>query len=124
MRSIHSSGSSIESLLFSLLKINRIRATKHPANYFGNPDFIIKKIKIVGFVDSCFWHGCRRHFRLPKSNTDYWKKKICRNIARDREVSIYYRKKSWKIIRIWEHDLKNASGQNAIINKIQKLLKQ
>ena len=57
-------------------------------------------------TDSCFWHGCKKHCRIPAVRKKYWTEKIVRNKERDKEVSKYYKKQSWKIFRIWEHDLK------------------
>ena len=74
---------------------------------FGKPDFINYKKKIVVFIDGCFWHGCPEHFRKSKSNIKYWKNKIKKNILRDREINFAYKNSGWKIIRIWEHKLKN-----------------
>ena len=76
------------------------------ANLYGKPDISIKKYKIVIFIDSCFWHYCPVHGNMPKSNKDYWEKKLERNIQRDIEVNQYYIDKGWNILRVWEHDLK------------------
>jgi DNA mismatch endonuclease, patch repair protein len=76
------------------------------ANLYGKPDISIKKYKIVIFIDSCFWHCCPVHGNMPKSNKDYWEKKLERNIQRDIEVNQYYIDKGWNILRVWEHDLK------------------
>ncbi|WP_410989180.1 very short patch repair endonuclease [Bacillus cereus] len=73
---------------------------------FGKPDIAIKKYKVVIFIDSCFWHVCPEHGNIPKSNQDYWLKKLARNQERDKEVNDYYRQSSWHILRIWEHELK------------------
>ena len=75
--------------------------------------------KLVIFIDSCFWHGCKRHFRVPKSNKLYWQLKIEKNKNRDKEVTKFYKKHGWIILRFWEHDLKNA---NKIIEKIRTIL--
>jgi len=61
----------------------------------------------VIFIDSCFWHGCEKHGQLPKSNQDFWAKKIKGNLERDRKVSEYYMKNGWNILRVWEHQLKD-----------------
>jgi DNA mismatch endonuclease (patch repair protein) len=71
----------------------------------GKPDLIFPKHKIVVFVDGCFWHGCPKHFRTPKSNKNYWDQKIVRNTERDREVSAKLKEMGYKVIRVWEHDV-------------------
>lgn len=96
------------------------RFRKNVKSLFGKPDIAIKKFKVVIFVDSCFWHGCKDHFKIPKKNPDYWLKKINRNIQRDQAVTDYYKSKKWNIIRIWEHDLKSNSA--VIIEDISNFL--
>lgn len=84
--------------------------SKNSTKYFGKPDVILKKYKTVIFIDSCFWHGCEKHGSLPSTRKNFWKRKIVRNRQRDKEVSAYYKKSGWKIIRIWEHDVKKIKG--------------
>lgn len=76
------------------------------AKMFGKPDISIKKYKIVIFIDSCFWHCCPIHGNMPKSNQEYWTKKLARNVSRDKEVNQYYQENGWKVMRIWEHEFK------------------
>lgn len=70
------------------------RYRKNSTKYFGKPDLVLKKYKTVIFIDSCFWHGCKRHCRMPSTNKKYWTDKIERNKTRDKEVDRYYRVKS------------------------------
>ena len=94
------------------------RYSKNPTKYFGKPDLVLKKHKIVIFVDSCFWHGCKRHCRLPATRKKYWTEKIERNKQRDKEVNRHYKKIGWKVIRVWEHNL--LKDFNKTIEKIIK----
>jgi len=98
------------------------RYRKNPTKYFGKPDLVLKKYKTVIFVDSCFWHGCKRHCRLPSTRKKYWIEKIERNKKRDKEVSRHYKKRGWKIFRIWEHELKRERGARTL-KAIQSKLK-
>lgn len=98
------------------------RYSKNSAKYFGKPDLVLKKHKTVIFIDSCFWHGCKKHCRMPATNKKYWVNKIERNKSRDKEVNKYYKKSDWKIIRIWEHDVLKNSDKTVI--KIVEFLKQ
>lgn len=82
------------------------RYLKNSKRYFGTPDVVLPKHKTVVFIDSCFWHGCKKHCRIPSSRKEYWNDKINRNRKRDKTVNRYYRDIQWQIIRIWEHDLK------------------
>ena len=82
------------------------RYSKNSTKYFGKPDIVLLKYQTVIFIDSCFWHGCKRHGSIPETRKKFWTEKIERNKSRDKEVSRHYKKNGWKVIRIWEHDLK------------------
>lgn len=88
-----------------------IRFRKNTRSLFGTPDISIKKYKIVIFVDSCFWHVCPVHGNRPKSNQEFWDKKLLRNQQRDKEVTEFYLEKGWHIKRIWEHEIKKDMNQ-------------
>ncbi len=118
MSSVKSSNTGLEKNLFSLLKKNGVgNFTKHPKNIPGKPDLAFKKLKIAVFIDSCFWHGCPSHLRMPKSNRGYWTAKIERNIARDKEVRALLRRNGWSVLQIWEHDL---AREKKYIGKIKR----
>jgi DNA mismatch endonuclease (patch repair protein) len=72
----------------------------------GKPDIAFVRARVVVFIDSCFWHGCPQHLRMPASNRDYWEKKINKNIERDMKNNKYYENSGWTLIRLWEHELK------------------
>lgn len=84
------------------------RFRRNQKSLFGKPDISIKKYKIVIFIDSCFWHCCPIHSNMPKSNTDYWRNKLKRNVERDKIVTDYYLERNWNILRIWEHSFKQS----------------
>lgn len=106
MSKIKSKETKLEKDFRKLLWKEGIRYRKNSSKHFGKPDIVIASKKIVIFIDSCFWHGCKKHCRIPEVNRDYWVKKIARNKERDREVNRHYKKLGWKILRIWEHDIK------------------
>ena len=54
------------------------------------------------FVDGCFWHACPRHATMPANNRPFWKAKLTRNAARDRDVTRTLRKTGWRVLRVWE----------------------
>jgi len=93
------------------------RYRKNSTKYFGKPDMVLPKYKTAIFIDSCFWHGCKRHCRLPAARKKYWTTKIERNKERDKEVNRYYKKIGWKVIRVWEHEIKKKT--DAVIRKIK-----
>jgi DNA mismatch endonuclease (patch repair protein) len=99
------------------------RYRKNVSGYFGKPDVLLRKYKLVIFTDSCFWHGCPRHFRMPATNKKYWKEKIERNRTRDRAVNRHYKKMGWKVFRIWEHNFKDNLPKNIqkVIDYLRKI---
>ena len=96
------------------------RYRKNPTKYFGKPDIVLPKHKTVIFIDSCFWHGCKKHCRIPAVRRNYWMQKISKNVARDKEVVRHYKKQGWKIFRIWEHEIKGDI--KTALRKITSLL--
>lgn len=106
----------VRKFLFSKGLRYRLNSRKLP----GSPDIVLKKYKTVIFVDGCFWHGHEgcKYFRLPKSNTLFWKAKITRNIERDMETTQALKDFGWKVIRIWECELRNKSSREAALNKL------
>lgn len=72
----------------------------------GRPDIVFPRKKIAIFIDGCFWHKCPECFIKPETNRGFWNKKINSNIKRDDIVNSELKEKGWKIIRIWEHELR------------------
>jgi DNA mismatch endonuclease (patch repair protein) len=85
----------------------------------GSPDFVFPAQRVAIFLDSCFWHGCRMHLRMPKSRVDYWRRKIATNRDRDRRQTQELRARGWGVLRIWEHELEN---RKAVVRKIRRAL--
>jgi len=73
---------------------------QHPVS--GTPDFCWPRQKVALFVDGCFWHGCPRCYKSPKSNIRYWNAKVAGNRKRDRRIDSLLRRKGWAVVRIWE----------------------
>jgi DNA mismatch endonuclease, patch repair protein len=121
MKSIKSV-SKLEDIVSSKLWKKGYRVRRNTSDLMGKPDFSIKKYKIVIFIDSCFFHCCPIHGNMPKSNIDYWKPKLRRNMERDREVNIFYKENGWQLLRIWEHEVKQ--DLDATIDKIAKFIEE
>ncbi|OXS62400.1 very short patch repair endonuclease [Cohnella sp. CIP 111063] len=109
MQAIRSTGTKLEDRVSNELWKRGYRFRRNLSGLFGKPDIAIKKYKLVIFIDSCYWHGCDIHGNMPKSNQEYWLRKLNRNKERDQEVTEYYQNMGWAIIRIWEHQLKKDS---------------
>jgi DNA mismatch endonuclease (patch repair protein) len=70
----------------------------------GRPDVAFTAARIAVFVDGCFWHSCPDHGILPKSNRDWWRNKLERNVERDREKDAQLAKMGWTVVHVWEHE--------------------
>lgn len=105
---------STELRLIKFFKNNHIIGWRRGYKLYGHPDFVFVKYKVAVFLDGCFWHGHDCRNTKPKDNEDYWRNKIARNQQRDMEVTETLMKKKWKVVRIWECELKN----NAYVYKV------
>ncbi|EFE69269.1 very short patch repair endonuclease [Streptomyces viridosporus] len=66
-------------------------------------DIVFPKAKIAVFLDGCFWHGCPQHATSPKANAEWWRTKLDKNMARDRETTGHLASAGWTVLRFWEH---------------------
>lgn len=94
--------------LISILRDHKITGWRRRAKVFGNPDFVFRKAHLAVFVDGCFWHGCPVHGSIPVNNREFWAAKLERNLRRDEIVSKTLSEKGWRILRIWQHELRNS----------------
>lgn len=107
MRKVKSKGNkSTELRLISLFKEFGITGWRRNYPVKGHPDFVFLDKRIAIFVDGCFWHGhdCRNTY--PKENEEYWTKKRERNIQHDKEITRFFERRGWIVMRIWECELK------------------
>lgn len=70
----------------------------------GRPDIALSRARMAIFVDGCFWHLCPSHGTLPKNNADWWRTKLERNVARDREKDLLLSSQGWLPVHVWEHE--------------------
>jgi len=97
MAAIRSTGNKdTEIKLAKILRAAGITGWRRHEKLPGRPDFAFRRERLAVFVDGCFWHGCRKHCRMPKTNTAFWKL-----------VCFILRKRGWRVLRLWEHSLKN-----------------
>lgn len=121
MSNIRSKNTGIEKAVFKELRKRKIYFQKHYKKILGNPDIALPKKKIAIFIDGDFWHGYqfeKNKKRLPKK---YWAKKIEDNIKRDKSNRSKLKRKGWKVLRIWEHEIKKNPEKS--LEKIIKILK-
>jgi len=101
----------------------RRRYRLHVKKLTGKPDIVLRKNKTVIFIHGCFWHGhtnCK-YYVVPKTNTDWWLNKINGNITNDDKAVKALKKDGWKIITIWECDLKPARVEKTLTALLKKL---
>ena len=120
MAAIRSRGNKATELkLARILRTAGITGWRRHQPLLGHPDFIFRRERVALFVDGCFWHGCAKHSRTPRSNQRYWRAKIARNMARDRSVRRELQQRNWTAIRFWEHDL---TSPHRVIRKLVRVL--
>ena len=115
-----------EMLVRKFLHANGYRYKLHDKKLPGKPDIVLPKYRTVIFVHGCFWHGhtdCR-YFVMPKTRTQWWKDKINRNIANDEKAIKALKKDGWKIINVWECDLKRAKVERALVKMLARIQKK
>jgi DNA mismatch endonuclease (patch repair protein) len=103
--------------LAGLFRQHRIRGWRRNVRLAGKPDFTFRRERLALFVDGCFWHGCPKHGTSPKSNKTYWRAKLARNKARDRQTGRVLRLRGWRVLRIWEHELKTPARVLRRVNR-------
>lgn len=125
MRRIKSKDTTIETILRKELWKRGLRYQKNVENIYGKPDIVFKGKKVAVFADSEFWHGKQllEGKYIPKTNREFWVKKLTRNIERDKEVNKQLKKDGWIVLRFWENDIrKNVSDCADTIEKVLKKL--
>ena len=82
----------------------------------GHPDIVLRKYHTCIFVNGCFWHGHEgcKYFRMPKTNTEFWERKISRNRERDREEQKLLARMGWHCITVWECELKGERREKTL----------
>lgn len=115
MAKVHGAGNaSTELRLITVFRTHGITGWRRKWPLVGKPDFVFPKLKLAVFVDGCFWHGCPIHATQPKQNAAFWREKIARNQARDRLVTRTLKAKGWRVLRVWEHELKKKNERRLL----------
>ena len=123
MSHIRSKDTKPEEIVRKYLFARGFRYRKNDTRYPGKPDLVLPKYHTVIFINGCFWHqhGCSRS-TLPKTNQDYWIPKIQRNVERDRQNLKALEDAGWKVIVIWECELKKKTLEETM-NSVEAKLK-
>lgn len=123
MSRIKSKDTKPEELVRKYLFSRGLRYRKNDKRLPGHPDIVFLKYHTIVFVHGCFWHlleNCK-YARLPKSNVDFWKGKLTRNRERDLREQEELRNMGWKVIVVWECQLKGdkrAETLSSLYNNI------
>jgi len=85
----------------------------------GSPDVFVPALSLAFFVDGCFFHGCPIHGHIPHTNSDFWERKILRNMRRDRRYQRKLRQDGISVWRFWEHELKTSSALEDSLRRVK-----
>lgn len=123
MSRIGSTNTKPEETVRKFLFSNGLRYRKNDKRYVGKPDIVLPKYRTIIFVNGCFWHGHEncKYFAMPKSNTDYWENKIKRNIERDKKNISFLESQGWRVIVVWECELKKNKRQATLETLLKKI---
>jgi DNA mismatch endonuclease, patch repair protein len=111
-----------EDFIMLLKKSTRKKFRTHAVDIKGKPDIVFDRDKICIFLDSDFWHGWQYPRWRHLLKTDFWRDKIEKNRERDKKTTVFLRHNGWKVIRIWEHDirLKSEGHKDSVLKRIKK----
>jgi DNA mismatch endonuclease (patch repair protein) len=120
-----STGTKPEEALLSAMKGASMKFVAHAKPLQGvrrRADAVLTRARVCVFMDGCFWHGCPEHSRSVTLNGDYWNPKIKRNAERDRDTDARLAAADYAVIRVWEHDVKDAARLSAAVARIRGLV--
>jgi len=123
MRAIKGTGNrTTEGRLRLALVRQGVRGWKiRPDGLPGSPDFVFPKGRLAIFADGCFWHGCERCNKARiQTNAAFWRAKMALNRAKDQRVVRALQQAGWRVMRVWEHDLRDSLPK--VVSRITKKL--
>lgn len=120
MSRIRGTNTGIDLKMNKMLKDMGCKFEMYPKMY-GNPDFVLKRKRIVIYCDGDFWHGYRYKER-KKPAKKFWRDKIEQNMRRDRRITSKLRRDGWSVLRFWEHDIEQRPEKckSRILKKIKE----
>lgn len=112
-----------EILVRKFLFSKGFRYKLHDKTLPGKPDIVLPKHKTIIFIHGCFWHGHKdcKYFVVPKTRTKWWLDKITTNKANDLKSIKLLRKEGWKVITIWECQLKKTKVDKTLTRLIASI---
>ena len=115
-----------EMLVRRFLHANGYRYKLQDKTLPGKPDIVLPKYKTVIFVHGCFWHGHKgcHYFVVPKTRTEWWLNKINTNKANDRKHLTALRKDGWRVVNVWECELKIKTKERTLSKLLTSIQSQ
>lgn len=112
-----------EMIVRRALHARGFRYRLHNRDLPGCPDLVFPKYRAVIFVHGCFWHGhgCKV-FKWPKTRPEFWREKIEGNRIRDRSAAARLKRQGWRVIRVWECQLRVRDRSPVVLEDIQRCL--
>ena len=123
MSRIRSKDTKPEMLVRKFLHKSGFRYRLHVKDLPGKPDIVLPKYKTVIFVHGCFWHGHEgcKYYVVPKTKTEWWVDKINRNKTIDAQSISSLQSTGWKVLEIWECELKKGPLQKTLVTLLTQL---
>lgn len=120
MAAIGSRDTRPEMIVRSLVHRMGYRFRLHVRNLAGSPDLVLRRHRIIIFVNGCFWHAhqCPQGRRCPKTNSQYWEGKRARNVERDCRVRRLLRRQGWSVVTVWECQTKDPHRLEQRLHKM------
>lgn len=126
MSQVKSKDTKPEILVRKYLFSKGLRFRKNDKRYPGSPDIVLPKYNTIVFVHGCFWHlheGCR-YATMPKSNVDFWEKKLYGNRERDKRHREELESMGWTVITVWECQLKKDNREQTLGELYAQIISQ
>ncbi|WP_313552390.1 very short patch repair endonuclease [Pseudomonas sp.] len=120
MRAVRSHDTGPEMVVRRFLHSLGFRYRLHSRELPGVPDIVFPSRRIAIFVHGCFWHqhpGCHKAAR-PKSNIEYWTRKLDGNMARDERHYVALKNAGWKVLIIWECETRDRGALEELASRI------
>lgn len=117
MGRIRGKDTKVELMVRRYLHRQGFRFRIHDRRLPGSPDIVLPKYRTVVFVHGCFWHGhevCGL-YRKPRTNTEFWEQKVLANRVRDQRNQEELEKRGWRVIIVWECELRTRSVREATL---------
>ena len=126
MSRIHGKDTKTEEIVRKFLFAQGFRYRKNDKRFPGKPDIVLPKYHTIGFVNGCFWHahkGCK-WFVMPKTNTDFWKTKLQNNIDRDSKNYASLKQMGWKVLVVWECEIRHGDRNKYLQKLVKSILEE